>query len=276
MTAIVGLTHLDGVLMMADTEETVTLSTKSECQKLYRFVFLDGTVVTGGAGTSHLIDYANQQLHQFFITGGCQNPDKKSTPEELLAGLNSFARRFFREVIGPYRGFDASLVPGFDMLLALNYNKQTRLFRWSGNTVVWVPRHDVVGSGNMQIDPMLQDIDFEAPEETTFFLGTRMMFYAKRIVQGVGGKTIAISLLHDGASHYFGLDAAKKTEDLVVNFEQFLHKFVYTSVSNISLKVKNLDKNVADSFAQIPSELHAYRESYRTIVSPPKILPTED
>jgi len=120
---------------------------------------------------------------------------------------------------------------------------------------------------------MLRDIDFEASEESTFFLGVRMMFYAKRIVQGVGGKTIAISLLHDGRSHYFGLDAAKKTEDMVINFEQFLGKFVYTSLSNVSSSVKDLDKNVNDLFSQLPSRLHEYRELYRAIVMPPKILP---
>lgn len=34
MTAIVGFPYLDGVLMMADTEETISTSTKSVCDKL--------------------------------------------------------------------------------------------------------------------------------------------------------------------------------------------------------------------------------------------------
>jgi 20S proteasome alpha/beta subunit len=50
MTAILGLNYLDGVLMMADTEETTSTATKSECDQLYRFTFPIGTVITGGAG----------------------------------------------------------------------------------------------------------------------------------------------------------------------------------------------------------------------------------
>jgi Proteasome subunit len=270
MTAIVGLTYLDGVLIMADTEETVSNSTKSECDKLYRFTFPIGTIITGGAGDSHLIQYANQQLHQFFIRGGAQNPRAKCTPEELLAGLNTFARRFFRETIGPYRGLAAELVPSFEMLIAMNYDKQTRLFYWSGNSVVWVPQHESIGSGVIQLHPMLRDVDFAASKESTLFLGVKMMFHAKRIVQGVGGKTEAIALENSGATHYFGLHATKQIEDLVINFEQFLSKFVYTSLSNISETVKDLDKNVNDLFLQIPSRLHEYRERYREILSPLK------
>ena len=58
------------MLMMVDTEETMSTAAKSECDKLYRFPFPIGTVSTGGAGDSNLVTYANQQLHQFFITGG--------------------------------------------------------------------------------------------------------------------------------------------------------------------------------------------------------------
>lgn len=63
MTAVIGLSFLDGILMMADTEESTSVYTKSECDKLYRFLFPAGTVVTGGAGESFLIDCANQELN---------------------------------------------------------------------------------------------------------------------------------------------------------------------------------------------------------------------
>jgi 20S proteasome alpha/beta subunit len=62
MTAILGLSYLDGVLMMGDTEESLGGDSKSECDKLYRFIFPSGTVITCGAGDSHLIDCANQEL----------------------------------------------------------------------------------------------------------------------------------------------------------------------------------------------------------------------
>jgi hypothetical protein len=75
MTAVVGFTCFDGVLLMADTEETTSTFTKSDCDKLYRFNSPSGTVLTGGTGDGHLIDCANQELKEFFGAGLPGTPD---------------------------------------------------------------------------------------------------------------------------------------------------------------------------------------------------------
>ena len=254
--------------MMADTEETTSTSTKSVCDKLFRFTFLVGTVITGGAGDSHLIDYANQELCKFFQRGGGQKPDRKATPEELLDALNTFARKFFRETIAPYRGFDAHLVPSFEMLIALNYEKRTYLFHWVENRIVHVPHATSIGTGMIQLHPMLSDFNFQATKETTLFTGLRMMFHAKREVQGVGGRTEAIALENGGATHFFGTNTTQQVEHLVINFEQFLDKFVYTMVSNISTAVVELEENVKKSLKNIPKVLRQYRQQYRKLMQP--------
>ena len=276
MTAILGFTYLDGVLMMADTEETTSAATKSECEKLFRCTFPIGTILTGGAGDSHLIEYANQELHKFFIRGGGQTADRKSTPDELLEALNEFARKFFSDTIKPYRGLAAELVPTFEMLIALNYNKHSYLFHWVDNRIVWVRQHVSIGTGMIQLHPMLRDFQFSATKESTLFMGLRMMFHAKRIVQAVGGKSEAIALENNGATHYFGLDATQKVENLVTNFEQFLNKFVYTLVSNISTDVPELEQNVSQNLQEIPGLLRQYREQYRTIMSQPRPSPGQE
>jgi hypothetical protein len=91
---------------------------------------------------------------------------------------------------------------------------------------------------------MLSDFDYQATKETTLFTGLRMMFHAKRIVQGVGGRTEAIALENRGATHYFGMAATQQVENLVINLEQFLAKFVYTMVSNISTDVVECPANL--------------------------------
>jgi hypothetical protein len=68
MTAIIGFTCFDSVLMMADTEESTTQG-KSSCDKLYHFPSPSGYVLTGGARDAHLIDCANQELQKFFGEG---------------------------------------------------------------------------------------------------------------------------------------------------------------------------------------------------------------
>jgi hypothetical protein len=93
MTAIIGFTCFDSVLMMADTEES-TKQGKSSCDKLYHFPSPSGYVLTGGAGDAHLIDCANQELQKFFCEGlPGTSPNAPLTPQLVLDGLNIFARR---------------------------------------------------------------------------------------------------------------------------------------------------------------------------------------
>jgi hypothetical protein len=128
----------------------------------------------------------------------------------------------------------------------------------------------------IQLHPMLRDFQFSATKETTLFMGFRMMFHAKKTVQAVGGKTEALALQNDGATHYFGLDTTQRVERLVINFEQFLNKFVYTLVSNISTDVPELEGNVSANLDGIPELLRQYRERYRMIMTQPNPGPPED
>jgi hypothetical protein len=122
----------------------------------------------------------------------------------------------------------------------------------------------------IQLHPMLRDFQVAATKENILFMGLRMMFHAKTIVQAVGGKTEAVALQNDSASLYFGLDTTQKAESLVINFEQFLNKFVYTLVSNISTDVAELEDNVASNLKGIPELLNQYRNQYRKIMHEPQ------
>lgn len=272
MTAIVGFTCLEGVMMMADTEETTSSDTKSDCDKLYHFSSPDGIVVTAGAGDAHLIECANQELQQFLSKGEFQKPDVLLNGEGLLIALNDFARGFFADTIAQFAGMSPVLVPGFDMLIAVNlHRKSTPLFRWTHNRMRWIPQsvHDCIGSGVTQLHPMLRDFEFMPTRETALFCGIRMMLQAKRIVQGVGGKTEALFLNHDGSLTVYGTENTQRIESLVWNFEQFLNKFVYTTVSNVSPDVAKLEENSLNNFKILPEMLKEYRDKYRELLEDP-------
>jgi hypothetical protein len=270
MTAIIGFNCLNGVMMMADTEETTTTVSKSSCEKLYRFIFPLGTVLTGGAGEGHLIDCANQELHQAFAEGIPKPPDVALDGEIVRSALNDFARRFFSET--------SALDPasGFEMLIAVNVSKQqTFLFRWRGNRVLWIRpnRHEAIGSGVIQLHPMLRDFQLTPTMEVALFCGVRMMYYAKRTIQGVGGKTEAIALLSAGATLFYGIDTTEKIEKLVENFDEYLTQFIYTSVSHMALDYpEETEGNIIEGFAQVPGILKQYRDRYREILQNPTRL----
>jgi hypothetical protein len=109
MTAIIGFTCHDSVLMMADTEESTTQG-KSSCDKLYHFPSPTGYVLTGGAGDAHLIDYANQALQQFFAAGMPGTPsDAPVTFQLVLEGLNVFAQKYSKRLRKRTRRLDSIL-----------------------------------------------------------------------------------------------------------------------------------------------------------------------
>jgi hypothetical protein len=272
MTAIVGFTCLEGVMMMADTEETTSSDTKSDCDKLYHFPAPDGIVVTGGAGDAHLIECANQEMQHFFAKGEFQKPDALLDGEGLRAALNDFAQEFFADTIAQFAGMSPALVPGFDMLIAVNlHRKSTLLFRWTHNRVRWIPQgmHDCIGAGVTQLHPMLRDFEFMPTKETALFCGIRMMLQAKRIVQGVGGKTEALFLNHDGSLTTYGTENTQRIESLVGNFEQFLNKFVYTTISNVSPDVAEREENSLNALKILPEMLKGYRDRYRELLENP-------
>ena len=92
------------------------------------------------------------------------------------------------------------------------------------NKVLWIApsHHECIGSGVWQLHPMLRDFQFVPTKETALVCGIRMMYHAKRIIQGVGGKTEAVALMNEGSTLYYGTANTALIEDLAANFEEFL------------------------------------------------------
>jgi len=128
LTAILGFNCTDGILMLADTEETLSNESKSETDKLYRFRFYQktvkyesGAVLTGGSGDASLIDYANQEMECFF---GSDELNVSNIPDSLAR----FASKFFRATLRDYRGFPAELIPSIEMLIGVEFRGETSYF----------------------------------------------------------------------------------------------------------------------------------------------------
>ena len=286
VTAILGFNCTDGVLMLADTEESTSMGTKSESDKLYRFFFPPGivavggadkiyhpivpagivasvgscgTVVMGGAGDAHLIECANQELQQHLNTGFADGEDMK-------VRLNEFTSRFFNETIGAYRGFASDIVPNLSMLIAINSRNQTWLFKWEHDRVVLIPkhRHSSIGAGRIQMDPMLRNVQFSMPCSSMLLHGVRIMLQTKNIVVGVGGKTDAMALHRDNSTRFFGTVVTRQIEDLIEEIETYDVHVLYSVISDVLGNVASDDPN----FAKLGGDIGMFREKYRAIVKP--------
>jgi hypothetical protein len=209
-------------------------------------------------------------MHRFFSEGKASITEGKYHPNEILDALNSFADTFFCETLRQYQGVSEVLLPSMEMLIAVSLKQGSYLFCWKQGRVCYVlpPQHMAIGSGVVQLHPMLRDIQFSGTKECMFFHGIRMMYQTKRAVIGVGGKTEAMALLNDGATLYFGTDAAQKTEELIINSDEVLMNLIYMDVSVVATDVLELDGNAEKSLREMPQLLNQYRDAYRKILYP--------
>lgn len=273
MTAIIGFTCHDSILMMADTEESTSYG-KSTCDKLYHFASPSGYMLTGGAGDAHLIDSANQALYQFMQAGMPGTPkDAQLSLKLVLDGLNIFAQKFFNETTKVYKKAGLDPLHEFALLIAVNIVKHgTYLFKLYLNKVLWIepPKHQVIGCGDTVIHPMLSNFQFDVQKETALFCGLRMMYIAKNTVPDVGGKTDAVALLNNGDMIWYGSLNTARIEALVLDYDKFLGGFVDTSISNVAREPHGIDKHCEDFFQHdVPAKLKECRDRYKDLLDHP-------
>jgi hypothetical protein len=68
---------------------------------------------------------------------------------------------------------------------------------------------------------------------------------------------------------YYGTANTALIESHVANFEEYIDKFVYTSVSNVSKEFSDIDENCEKSFQDVPAVLKQYRDKYKELLDDP-------
>ena len=113
---------------------------------------------------------------------------------------------------------------------------------------------------------MLRDFQFVPTKETALVCGIRMMYHAKRIIQGVGGKTEAVALMNDGITEP---PIPRSSKILPSTSKNFLGNS-YTPRSPTS--PKNLPQpttNCEKAFEDVPQVLKQYWDKYKELLDHP-------
>lgn len=251
MTAILGFNCTDGILLLADTEASFMHSgTKSECEKLQYRRASNGMILCGAAGSGRDIEYATFQLES-----------------KLLQQAPTSGNELYTQVDGVTRAIATSLnrYLDIDMLLAVRPYafKNVSLFRWSSDLVYPVTGNACSGSGVIQLDPLLRHVDFTGPSETMLLYAVRLMLDAKRLVQGVGGKTEAAVLYHKEAGYrWFGSDLTQEIEQLVLEVERHSNRKLMPVISGEANDAAHVDQ----SLAAIVGDIKSFRTRYQELV----------
>jgi len=255
VTAILGFNCTDGVLLFADTEMSFSDSgTKSEGDKLRVLRPPHGTIITGSAGTVDDIEYANFRLAEELL----------QKPPTSGAGIQSQLEKLTAKIANKHgRWLD------IDMLIGIrpHTTKQTLLFKWTGD-LVYPLREEFracAGSGVIQLDPLLRRIDFTGNAEAMLWYGTKLMLEAKRMVQGVGGKTEALLLRHaDSGYTQYPTEMMDRIEYLVIEMERVGNERLIPFIAGT--EVRQGDTELA--LRNIKGALSSIGDKYQAIIRP--------
>jgi hypothetical protein len=252
MTAILGLACTDGVLLLADTEASFTSGTKSECEKLQYLSVPHGSILCAASGDLRDAEYASVRLQREVLQSPmtCWNAIHNNL-ETLPLDISARHGRYLN----------------VDMLIAIHPFgiNSTRMFRWVSDLIypVNADTHACAGSGMIQLDPLLRHLDFNGPSDVMLLYGIRLMLDAKRIVQGVGGKTEAAVLYHRSPSHrWFGTILTDKIEALVLEMEQHMNRVSMPFVAGQAESLEQIDT----AFTALTSGFKDFRQRYQEII----------
>lgn len=245
VTAILGFTCSDGILLFADTEGSYEV-TKAECDKLRRVKTQFGTIMVGTAGTLIDADYAIHRLQHLQV-------DTSSIT--ICGAIEGLATSIYSDV-GPLE---------IDMLLAVKSWSADRaeMFRWCGNLVYPIHSHACSGTGAIHLDPQLRFIDFSGSSDEMLLYGVKLMLEAKRLVQGVGGKTEAVLLCHTPRTYkWYGEHTISEIEKLVLDMERYGNRTIIPFIAGVATTPEMID---ASKVAAI-DKLCDFRSQYQRLL----------
>jgi len=193
VTIIAAFQCTDGLLMCADSEQTLSSESKSQMRKIFISGHSFGKVAIGAAGDGSLIDYVQQRLHRNLT-------HNHPTLETFEGWLVNEAYQIFELYVQPYGAFPDGYIPEMEMLIGLQMNGQHRLYKWERNFVYPIPltSHTSIGIGTLQSEHLISQYPYHLTGRETLLYAVRIMLRVKQLVQGCGGKTEVAFLGDDG------------------------------------------------------------------------------
>jgi 20S proteasome alpha/beta subunit len=207
MTIAIGLRSNDGIVLAADSQETLAGYIKGETGKIKTIIFASGTVLAiVGSGHSDYIETATEKVSDGI--GELKNfPDIKNRLEEnLLAFFDKHLARF-----------PENERPAVDLLIGMSMRPSLfALFHYSG-TAFYTVSQKAIGAGILLANGLLSDFaSGELNVDESASIAVYILSKVKRRVDTCGGFTDLVALRTNGD---FALTDWKPIEKLEDEFE---------------------------------------------------------
>jgi len=267
MTIAIGLLATDGVILAADSQETLGSFKSDESKFLIANQGLKtekaGAIAITGAGDSGYLDSINQELCTAFLS------KKKWTPLALLGKTRTIVKTFHHDHVVPYGKFPEHDRPEMRLIIGSHINGRGILWSTEKSTVSGGKRYFAVGIGYPYARVMLRR--FWTPMDTVkaASLAAYILFQVKNTADGCGKET-QIVIIKDGHAAYlsqdninlleYAFEERARTENLFLHFSLGLdlpEDDIKTTLARFSFLLDKSRKDVIDCQRFKMSSYHA-------------------
>jgi 20S proteasome alpha/beta subunit len=199
VTIAIGILAADGIVIAADTQETVGSHKADESKLLIANQGSErdkaGAIVVTGAGDSGYLDSINQELCAAFLR------KRKWTPATLFAQSKKHVKQFHHDHVVPFSNFPEHDRPQASLIIGAHIDGSCCLWSTEKSTLATGKKHCSVGLGRAYAQVMLRR--FWAPMDTVkaASLAAFVIFHVKNTVDGCGSQT-QIVILKNGHAAY--------------------------------------------------------------------------
>src|SRR6266571_1478672 len=201
MTIALGILGRGGVVLGADTEETVG-GTKTEALKVSTGIAfgLQGghpsAIAITGAGDSWYLDYLFEALVRFF------RDHENLTIGELEVGFRKILKEFYKEHMMPFLAHEPGL--GLRLVIGAQRNNETGLWVSARSTLRKSHGSEAVGAGDTEANVVLgRAISSSHSLELIATIACHAIQRAKERVVGCGKNTVLLYLVNNSAYHVY-------------------------------------------------------------------------
>jgi len=186
MTLVAGFRCQDGLILCADTQETITGYAKIDTDKLSGMIAVAGCVYVGGTGDSDLIDMAVDALTDHFVMDRCPVDDWRGVEKEIKKVLTPL----FQDQTQRNSFLAPEERPYAELLIACRAKDGKTMLKVSGTKVRRVQKAQCIGTGMLIANGLVKELfDQNMTMKQAGLLAIYVMYRAKRYVDQVGGNT---------------------------------------------------------------------------------------
>jgi len=252
MTIAAGFVCKDGVILCADTQETIPGYARTDVQKLRSFEVKGINLFFAGAGNNGIqVDASIEEI----------TDNLRDSPEDLAD-----ARRFVRVLRDAVRAvFPMEYYPRaeteVDLLMAVQFSSSAKLYRITDCSVASVTERVCVGAGLVLANQLLQRYySWDASLLEAAIISLYVLYHAKKWVPSCGGNTdIALIPNIGGRMSYMPTEEVEKIEKYCEAHDKALQRLL-TAVPRHPKNKEAFDNEVRNAVIGLTAARSAFQE----------------